>query len=88
MKFERFRVLSSAFLVRAACYVGLAALALMAWGILVPTTVPVLMSMSAGQVLGGLALACYVGAVLLEVRKHEEAEQALGARRGSRRDTD
>lgn len=58
----------------------LAALATMAWPRFVPTTVPVLFSMSVGQGPGVVAFACYVGAILLEVSRHDQVERALAER--------
>jgi hypothetical protein len=76
------RTLTAALLVKAACAVGLAALAAMAWPLFVPSTLPVLFSMSVGQGLGVVAFACYVGAILLEVRRHELVERALDEEAG------
>lgn len=52
-------------MVRFACVTNLVSLALMCWSVLDPTPLPVMLSMSLGQVIGTLALACYLGAVLL-----------------------
>jgi hypothetical protein len=53
-------------LVRAACVLGLVAMALMCWSVLDPTPFPVLVAMSAGQAFGTLSLLCYLGAVFVE----------------------
>jgi hypothetical protein len=60
----RFRVQVET-LVVSACVATLVALALMSWSVLDPTPLPVMVSMSIGQAIGTLALACYLGAVLL-----------------------
>ena len=58
-------------LVRIACFLGLAALALMVWSVLDPTVWPVLMALSLGQLLGTLSLGLYVIAIVrdLDVRR-------------------
>jgi hypothetical protein len=59
-------------LVRIACFLGLVALALMAWSVVQPTVWPVLIALSLGQVLGTLSLGLYVIAIIrdLDVRRH------------------
>jgi hypothetical protein len=71
------RNVTATVLIRVACMVGLVALLIMAWPLFVPRTIPVLTSMSVGQGLGVVAFCCYVGAVLLEVRRHEQVEKVL-----------
>jgi hypothetical protein len=71
------RGVTASVLVRVACFVGLVALAFMAWPLFVPRAVPVLASMSVGQGLGIVALACYLGAIIVEVGRHDRAERAL-----------
>jgi len=51
--------------VRLACIATLVSLALMSWSVIDPSPLPVMVSMSVGQAIGTLALACYLGAVLL-----------------------
>jgi len=60
-------------LVRSACVLGLCALALMAWSILVPTALPVIAALSLGQVLGALAFLAYLLAIVAEIRRHDGA---------------
>jgi hypothetical protein len=51
------------------------AVCLMLWSLIVPTPMPVLVAMSAGQVLGTLSLVAYLAVVLVDVRKaHLERE--------------
>lgn len=58
-----------------ACLAALAALALMVWSLLEPTPMPVLVAMSAGQVLGTLSLLAFGGVVLADLRQaHLERE--------------
>ena len=52
-------------LVWLACAGTLVALLLMSWSVLDPTPLPVMVSMSLGQVIGTFALGCYLLAVLL-----------------------
>jgi hypothetical protein len=59
----------------AACVAALVALALMVWSLIMPTPMPVLVAMSAGQVLGTLSLFAYLGVVATDVRRaHLERE--------------
>ena len=58
-----------------ACLSALAALALMVWSLLEPTPMPVLVAMSAGQVLGTISLLAFFGVVLADLRQaHLERE--------------
>jgi hypothetical protein len=52
-----------------ACILGLVALALMIWSILVPTVLPVMVAMSIGQIVGTLSLGVYGLAVVLDLRR-------------------
>lgn len=62
-------------LVRVACWLALPALLLMAWSVLVPTVVPVLLGMSLGQGLGVIAFLCYLLAVLSDSwRQRDDAD--------------
>lgn len=56
-------------LVRAAAVLTLLALALMVWSMLDPTPLPVMLSMSIGQVIGTLAFALYGLAVYKDLRR-------------------
>lgn len=62
---SRLGKVSVAALVNAACIATLLSLALMAWSVVDPTPLPVMVSMSVGQAIGTLALLLYFGAVLL-----------------------
>jgi hypothetical protein len=55
-------------LVRLACYLALAALAVMVYSIVNPRPLPVIFAMSAGHVIGAFAFACYFVSVLLDIR--------------------
>lgn len=58
-----------------ACITALAALALMVWSLLEPTPMPVLVAMSAGQVLGTVSLLIFLGVVAADMRRsHLERE--------------
>jgi len=58
-----------------ACVAALLALALMVWSLLVPTPMPVLVAMSAGQVLGTISLLAFLTVVLADLRRaHLERE--------------
>lgn len=59
--------MSSESLVRFACVLGLSALALMVWSVLDATVWPILIALSAGQVLGTLSLALYLLAIARDV---------------------
>ena len=60
--------------VRWAISVGLVALVMMALSVLFPHPLMVIAAMSIGQVLGGLALVCYLGAIAFEVRRNSRRE--------------
>jgi len=58
-----------------ACVAALVALALMVWSLIQPTPMPVLVAMSAGQVLGTLSLLAFLGVVAADLRRaHLERE--------------
>jgi hypothetical protein len=59
-------------LIRAACWLATGALLLMAWSVIEPAALPVVLGMSVGQGLGVLAFGCFALAVLLDVRKPSE----------------
>jgi len=52
-----------------ACVLGLVANALMAWSVLEPTPVPIMVSMSAGQVIGTLSFLLYLMVVAADLRR-------------------
>ena len=64
--------------VRFACIATLVSLALMAWSVIDPSPLPVMVSMSVGQAIGTLALACYLGAVLLYQLRLRRARKVEG----------
>ena len=53
----------------AACVCALVALALMVWSLLDPTPMPVLVAMSAGQVLGTISLLAFLAVVVVDLRR-------------------
>jgi len=53
---------------RGACFLALAALALMAWSLVDPHPIPVILAMSAGQVLGTGSLVAFLFVVVAELR--------------------
>jgi hypothetical protein len=55
--------------VRAACVLSLAALALIVWSLLDPSPIAVIVAMSAGQALGTASLALFVLAILSDLRR-------------------
>ena len=62
------------------CILALVALALMVWSVLEPTPVPVLVAMSAGQVLGTISLAMFGAVVIADMRQpHLERPPRDGA---------
>jgi len=54
--------------VRRACYLALVALALIAWSQLHPDPLPVIVSMSVGQVIGTLSLLLFIHAIVADLR--------------------
>jgi hypothetical protein len=63
-------------LIRIACVLALAALAIMVFGVLWPRPLHVILSISLGHVLGIAATACYGLAVLLSTRQTPTEEAA------------
>jgi hypothetical protein len=53
---------------RIACVLTLVALALMVWSVLVPTPLPVMLAMTAGQGFGTIAFAIFVWTVVQDLR--------------------
>ncbi len=53
----------------AACVLALVALALIVWAVLVPRPVPVMLAMTAGQLLGTLSLASFLVVVVYDMRR-------------------
>lgn len=62
-------------LIKIACWLAIPALLMMAWSVMVPTVVPVLLGMSLGQGLGVLAFLCYLLAVLSDTWRQNEASR-------------
>jgi hypothetical protein len=60
---SRARALSSETLTRAACVLGLVALALMVWSVVDPRVWPVLLALSVGQVVGTLSFVIFLAVV-------------------------
>jgi len=54
----------------------LVALALMAWALIDPTVLPVMLSMTAGQALGTTALALYIFVIVRDLRRDRSARAA------------
>jgi hypothetical protein len=54
---------------RIAAVLTLLALALMAWSMVVPTPLPVMLAMTVGQAIGSLAFAIYLYIVIRDVRR-------------------
>ncbi len=65
----RLKSRSITWLVRLACCLALAALAMMAYSIVNPRPLAVIFAMSAGHVVGALAFVSYFASVLLDVSK-------------------
>ena len=65
----------------AACVCALAALALMTWQIFDPRAFPVIVAMSAGQILGTASFATYAFVVLADFRAMRRAASRGGYRR-------
>jgi hypothetical protein len=59
--------LRSARILRGACLLALAALALMSWSLFDPRPIPVVLAMSLGQLLGTLSLAAFVVVVVADI---------------------
>ena len=57
-------------LIRVACVLSLIGLGIMAYSILSPRPLPVILAMSAGQVIGGAGFLCYLLAVVIDAASH------------------
>jgi hypothetical protein len=55
---------------KAACVLALAALALMSWSLFDPRPIPVVLAMSLGQLLGTLSLGAFIVVVVTDIRTH------------------
>jgi len=66
---ERLMEHSVEYLIRLACVVGLAALAIMVASILHPGPLLIIFATSVGQAIGGFAVLCYFLAVVMDVRR-------------------
>ena len=64
-------------LTRVAAVLALIGLAMMAYSILSPRPLPVILAMSVGQLFGFVAIACYVVAVVLDVSRRPSAPDSL-----------
>jgi hypothetical protein len=62
-------------LIRTACYLSLASLAVLALPILVPRALPVVLGMTFGQLLAALAFGCYLLAVIADAARTAEKER-------------
>jgi hypothetical protein len=65
---------------RVSAVLTLVALALMAWSILQPTPLPVMLAMSVGQGIGCLAFGLYLYVVIRDVRRPEPPPESPASR--------
>ena len=63
-------------LTRAACIFALLGLSLMSYSIVDPRAIPVITAMSVGHVFGISAFACYLLAIVLDIRNRGRADSA------------
>ncbi len=63
-------------LLRVACVMAIVALALMAWSMLDPRPLPVLVAMSAGQALGTVSFLIFLAVVVSDLRRARAADDA------------
>jgi hypothetical protein len=63
-------------LTRAACICALIGLGLMSYSIIDPRAIPVITAMSVGHVFGISAFACYLLAIVLDIRNRSRADSA------------
>jgi cation transport ATPase len=71
----RLRALGSDRLLRVSAVLTLIALALMAWSMLQPTPLPVMLAMSVGQAIGTLAFSLYGYVVVADLRRARRARR-------------
>ncbi len=58
-------------LIRVACVLSLIGLAIMAYSILSPRPLPVILAMSVGQIIGGTGFVCYLLAVVIDAASQQ-----------------
>ena len=63
-------------LTRAACVCALLGLSLMSYSIIDPRAIPVITAMSVGHAFGISAFACYLLAIVLDIRTRDRADSA------------
>jgi hypothetical protein len=59
----------------ASCVCALLALALMTWQLFDPRVLPIIVAMSAGQILGTASFLAYLYVVVVDFRAHQRAEK-------------
>jgi hypothetical protein len=74
--FARVQQTSVVALTRAACIFALGGLSLMSYSIIDPRAIPVIAAMSVGHVFGISAFACYLLAIVLDIRNRGRADSA------------
>ncbi len=73
---RRLRAIELGRLLRASAVLTLVALALMAWSMVQPTPLPVMLAMTVGQALGTLAFALYGYVVIVDLLRIRKARRA------------
>ena len=67
--------MSSMAMLRAAAVLTIVALGCMAWSLLDPTPLPVMLAMSVGQMFGTLAFALYLAVIVRDLRREHRAKR-------------
>jgi hypothetical protein len=62
-------------LLRISAVLTIVGLAMMVWSLLVPTPMPVMLAMSAGQAIGILAFLLYIIAIVIDLRRDRRARR-------------
>ena len=68
--------LSPEVVIRLACILALVALGLIAWSLVDPRPIPVILAMSLGQMIGTLSFVAFLGVVVLDLRSAERRSES------------
>lgn len=72
---ERAKRIRMTTLLRISAVLTIIGLAMMVWSLLVPTPMPVMLAMSAGQAFGMLAFLLYIIAIVIDLRRDRRARR-------------
>jgi len=76
---RRIRAITSMTLLRASAVLTILALGFMAWSLLDPTPLPVMLAMSVGQIFGTLAFAMFLAVIVRDLLRERQVKQDEGS---------